>query len=102
MNWGAESSNGELGSGEVSQRYADESNSPVKEIKNPKYYSRWKIQPIEFILKNDLPAWMANIIKYIMRYDDKDGLKDLYKARDYLNMKIAELEGKDKYWEIKE
>jgi hypothetical protein len=51
---------------------------------NPKHYSRWKIEPITFIRANDLDAIRANIIKYIMRYDAKDGLKDLDKAQQYL------------------
>lgn len=61
---------------------------------NPSYYSRWKIQPLDFCMQNDLPFWMGNVIKYVMRYDQKDGLSDLKKARVYLDKKIAELEGK--------
>jgi hypothetical protein len=51
----------------------------------PKHYSRWKIEPIDFIRANELDAIRANIIKYIMRYDAKDGIKDLDKAQQYLN-----------------
>ena len=58
----------------------------------PAYYRRWKIEPIEFITRNDLPFWLGNVIKYAMRYDAKDGLQDLQKARWYLDRKIAELE----------
>jgi hypothetical protein len=50
----------------------------------PAHYSRWKIEPIEFIRANELDAIRANIIKYIMRYDAKDGIKDLDKAQQYL------------------
>jgi len=53
-------------------------------VKNPTHYSRWKIEPIEFIRANNLDALRANIIKYIMRYDAKDGQKDLDKAKEYL------------------
>jgi hypothetical protein len=66
---------------------------------NPTHYSRWKMQPIEFIAVNDLPFWVANVIKYTMRFDAKDGLQDLYKAREYLNIKIRQLEGKERFWE---
>ncbi len=62
---------------------------------NPPHYSRWEIQPFDFIARNDLPYWMGNIIKYIMRYDAKEGLTDLKKARWYLDRKIAELEQTD-------
>lgn len=60
---------------------------------SPQHYTRWKIQPLTFAMENNLPFWMGNVIKYIMRYDQKNGLEDLYKARVYLNEKIKELEG---------
>lgn len=69
------------------------------DIDHPKHYSRWKMEPIEFIMINDLPAWLANVIKYVMRFDAKDGLKDLYKGRSYLDIKIRQLEGVERYWE---
>jgi hypothetical protein len=34
-----------------------------------------------------------------MRFDAKDGLQDLYKARSYLDMKIRTLEGHTRFWE---
>ena len=62
----------------------------------PPYYARWKIEPNTFNLINGVDTAVGNIIKYIMRHDGKDGLKDLYKARDYLNMMIEHHYGKDK------
>jgi hypothetical protein len=56
------------------------------------------MEPIEFIAINDLPWWLANLIKYTMRYDAKDGLKDMYKGRSYLDMKIRQLEGIRDFW----
>ena len=61
---------------------------------DPAYYKRWKIEPLTFCMENDLPFWMGSVIKYVMRYDQKNGLEDLYKARVYLQKKIDELEGK--------
>jgi hypothetical protein len=61
---------------------------------DPSYYKRWKIEPLTFCMENDLPFWMGSVIKYIMRYDQKNGLEDLYKARVYLQKKIDELEAK--------
>jgi len=52
---------------------------------NPNHYSRWVIEPIVFIRANKIDALRANIIKYIMRYDAKDGLEDLDKAQQYLS-----------------
>jgi hypothetical protein len=56
----------------------------------PKHYSRWKIEPIEFIRANNLDALRANIIKYIMRFDAKEGRKDLEKAQQYLTWLIED------------
>jgi hypothetical protein len=60
------------------------------QVKNPSHYSRWKIEPIDFIRANQLDALRANIIKYIMRYDAKEGLNDLMKARRYLDWLIED------------
>jgi hypothetical protein len=78
-------------------------NKPAKDmIHDPVHYARWPMQPIQFIATNNLPYWLANIIKYACRYDAKDGVQDLYKARSYLNMKIAELEGVPEFWKPRE
>lgn len=68
-------------------------------VNHPPHYSRWKMEPVEFIAINNLPWWLANVIKYTMRYDAKDGLQDLYKARSYLDMQIGNLEGNKRFWE---
>ena len=61
-------------------------------ITRPPHYTRFKIEPLTFIMANDLPFWLGNVIKYCCRYDAKDGLHDLKKARQYLDTKINELE----------
>jgi len=60
---------------------------------NPDHYTRYKIQPLQFIQENDLPFWLGNVIKYSLRFDAKDGVQDLKKAKRYLEAKIAHLEG---------
>lgn len=72
---------------------------PKDAVNQPAHYARWKMQPIEFIAINELPFWLANVIKYCCRYDAKDGLQDLYKARSYLEMQIRRLEGHERWWE---
>ena len=49
-----------------------------------------KIQPVEFIVKNDIPFREGNIIKYVCRHRDKGGVDDLLKAAHYLDMLIQE------------
>ena len=53
------------------------------------HYQKYKIQPVEFIMKNNVPYVEGNVIKYVMRFRDKHGLEDLLKARQYLDMLIA-------------
>ena len=53
------------------------------------HYQKYKIRPVEFIMKNNVPYVEGNVIKYVMRFRDKNGLEDLLKARQYLDMLIA-------------
>lgn len=46
-------------------------------------------------MENDLPYAVGNVIKYVMRYKDKNGLEDLKKARRYIDMIIEQDYGKD-------
>ena len=43
-----------------------------------------KIQPIDYILKNDIPYCEGNVIKYVTRHREKNGIEDLRKAKHYL------------------
>lgn len=59
------------------------------------HYQKYEIQPIEFIVKNNIPFLEANVIKYIVRYKDKNGLEDLKKAKHYLEMLIENYDTKE-------
>ena len=50
------------------------------------HYKEFAIQPAEFIHKNQIGFLAGNIIKYVVRYDKKNGLQDLEKAEHYLQM----------------
>lgn len=69
-----------------------------KEIEDPRHYNiNWKgeqtIQTYEYINSWQMGYAEGNIIKYVSRHKYKDNpLKDLKKARWYLNKLIAELE----------
>ena len=53
------------------------------------HYDRMKIQPIAFIVDNDIPFIEGNIIKYVCRWKDKGGVEDLKKAKHYLDILIS-------------
>lgn len=50
------------------------------------HYRKYAIQPTEFIHKNGVGFIEGNVIKYIMRYKDKNGLEDLKKAKHYIEL----------------
>lgn len=56
---------------------------------NPPYYTRFRIEPLTFITMNHLDFLQGNIIKYVCRYDGKNGAEDLMKARYYLDELIS-------------
>ena len=51
-----------------------------------KHYKDFKIQPIEFITKNKLSFIQGNIIKYVCRFDKKNGNEDIDKAIHYCEL----------------
>ena len=56
------------------------------------HYRDKAIQPIEYILANNLGFCEGNIIKYVSRFKDKNGIEDLKKAKHYLEFLIEEVE----------
>lgn len=67
-------------------------------IVQPSHYERYKIEPINFIMLNNLSFWIGNIVKYVVRAGYKEGVDevtDLLKARRYIDMRLNQLEGKN-------
>ena len=52
------------------------------------HYKNLKIQPIEYIMANNLYYCQGHAIKYLTRYKDKNGLEDLKKAKHYIDILI--------------
>ena len=46
-----------------------------------------------FSTENNLTYLQGNVIKYVTRYKDKNGLQDLQKAKHYIDM-LIEMEDK--------
>lgn len=65
--------------------------SALSEQVGGNHYKSFCIQPIEFIHKNELNFIQGNVIKYVCRYNHKNGIEDLKKARHYLDL-LIELE----------
>jgi len=52
------------------------------------HYKDSTIQPIEYIMANNLNFLEGNIVKYVSRYKKKNGLEDLMKLKQYVEFLI--------------
>ena len=50
------------------------------------HYMKYKIQPIEFITQNNIPFIEGNVIKYLLRWKNKNGTQDLDKCIHYIEL----------------
>ena len=57
------------------------------------HYKKLAIQPIEYNMANGLNYCQGNVVKYVTRYPDKNGVEDLLKARHYIDLLIEHIEG---------
>ena len=58
------------------------------------HYKDLTIQPVEYIHANGIGYFEGNVIKYVSRWRNKNGVKDLEKAKHYIDL-LIELEGKN-------
>lgn len=54
------------------------------------HYKKLKIQPVEYIMANNIPYMEGNVVKYCTRWRDKGGIADLEKAKHYIEMLIEQ------------
>ena len=67
----------------------------TEEIKKPaRYNKKGKLECWDVILDQEMNFLEGNIIKYLWRYKEKNGVEDLKKARVYLDKLISEVEEK--------
>lgn len=72
----------------------------VDVINHPSHYTRGSVECIDAIASATVGKYgieavcVANAIKYLWRYEEKNGLEDVKKAAWYLNKLISELESK--------
>ena len=58
---------------------------------NPDHYGNSGIDVIDFCQANNLDFMQGNVIKYVFRYKNKNGLEDLEKAKEYIDRMIENL-----------
>lgn len=52
------------------------------------HYTKKKIQPVEYIHANEMDYMDGAIVKYISRWRDKGGVKDLRKIKQFVDLII--------------
>ena len=70
-----------------------ESNSALETQIAGDHYRRMAVQPVEYIHANGIPFIEGCVIKYVSRWRNKGGVKDLEKARHFIDL-LIELETK--------
>ncbi len=63
----------------------------IKKQVGGNHYSRYTIQPIDFIIANKLDWCEANAVKYITRHPHKGGVEDIRKAIHYLEILLERM-----------
>ena len=53
------------------------------------HYRNKPIQPWDYIILNGLGYLAGNVVKYVTRFEEKGGVEDLRKARQYIDKMIA-------------
>jgi hypothetical protein len=60
-------------------------------VKHPKHYNRG-IEMWDYAHSHNLDFFEGNIVKYVTRWKEKNGVEDLHKAKQYLD-KLIDLVG---------
>ena len=60
------------------------------------HYKEMPIQPVEFIVANNLGFLEGNVIKYICRHHSKNGKEDIKKAIHYCELLLETKYGENK------
>lgn len=66
-----------------------QSDNPLESQVGGAHYKTKAIQPVEYCMANKLNVCESAIVKYITRWADKDGIKDLEKIKHYVDLLIA-------------
>lgn len=52
------------------------------------HYKKLKIEPVQYIMANNIGFCEGSAIKYLTRWKEKGGVEDLYKARHFIDILI--------------
>lgn len=67
-------------------------------VYHPPHYTQYKgMEPFTFLMLNEIPFAEGSVIKYVLRWKQKNGIEDLQKARRVIDMMIELETNKEKY-----
>tara|TARA_R100001086_G_C11744029_1_gene233335 strand:- start:13 stop:609 length:597 start_codon:yes stop_codon:yes gene_type:complete len=83
---------GEVLEDSLEKKYLDRRFNPYKNLQSSSsmkqvggnHYEKKKIQPWDVTLDWKLDPWLASVVRYISRHQDKNGIEDIRKAIHYL------------------
>jgi len=78
---------------EVMQNMIAQSTNALDVQVDGNHYKDQAIQPVEYIHANNIGYMEGNVIKYVSRWKKKNGIKDLEKAKHYIEL-LIELEAR--------
>lgn len=76
--------------------YNEYQDNKVADPVSPDHYSKYAIEPIDFISKNQLGFNEGNVVKYIVRHGTKNGAEDVRKAIRYCEFILKYQYGEEK------
>ena len=88
LNWGVEGSAGDIVAWRPAVVDSEKVETALDTQIGGEHYKNYAIQPVEFITKNKLGFLEGCVIKRICRYEDKNGLEDLKKAKHEIDLLI--------------
>lgn len=62
--------------------------APIDKQVGGRHYKSLAIQPVTYAMANNLGFMEGSVIKYVTRWHDKDGIRDLEKAKHFIEMLI--------------
>jgi|TARA_R110002020_G_scaffold191605_1_gene391385 hypothetical protein len=69
---------------------------PLSEyVHRPRHYNQGGIETFDYVESNNFDFAQGNVIKYVSRFKFKDGIRDLHKARWYLDRLIERVENNE-------
>ena len=80
----------------------DKKYNPLEVQQSGNHYKNGEIQPIEYSERNNLSMCQGNIVKYISRYKEKNGVDDLAKVVHYALLEALFVYGEDGATELRD